>query len=68
MILDSLRDVLTTNALIVAFVFVGILVWLSYFLSNRLTQGRIHGSAVAIALGLLLAYLCRAQQLLRHRH
>ncbi|MGD8339692.1 MAG: malonate transporter subunit MadM [Gammaproteobacteria bacterium] len=56
MILDSLRDVLTANSLIVAFVFVGVLVWLSYFLSDRLSKGRIHGSAVAIALGLVLAY------------
>ena len=56
MILDSLRDVLTANALIVAFVFVGVLVWLSYFVSDRLTSGRIHGSAVAIALGLVLAW------------
>ena len=56
MILDSLRDVLTANALIVAFVFVGVLVWLCYFVSNRLTGGRIHGSAVAIAAGLVLAW------------
>lgn len=57
MILDTLAGVLTTNALIVAFAFVGVLVWLSYLLSNRLTGGRIHGSAVAIAIGLLLAYV-----------
>jgi len=57
MILESLTDVLTANGLIVAFVFVGVLVWLSYFLSNRLTRGRIHGSAVAIAIGLVLAYV-----------
>lgn len=57
MIRDSLTSVLTSNSLIVAFVFVGILVWLSYLLSNRLTHGRIHGSAVAIAIGLLLAYV-----------
>jgi malonate transporter MadM subunit len=57
MIRDSLTSVLTSNSLIVAFVFVGILVWLSYLLSNRLTRGRIHGSAVAIAIGLLLAYV-----------
>ena len=56
MILESLQDVLTANSLIVAFVFVGILVWLSYFVSNWLTRGRIHGSAVAIALGLVLAW------------
>ena len=57
MIRDSLTSVLTSNSLIVAFVFVGILVWLSYLLSNRLTRGRIHGSAIAIAIGLLLAYV-----------
>jgi malonate transporter MadM subunit len=57
MIRDSLTSVLTSNSLIVAFVFVGILVWLSYLLSNRLTRGRIHGSAVAIAIGLVLAYV-----------
>jgi malonate transporter MadM subunit len=57
MILDVLADVLTSNSLIVAFAFVGVLVWLSYFLSNRFTLGRIHGSAVAIAAGLVLAYI-----------
>lgn len=53
---DSLTGVLTANALIVAFVFVGVLVWLSYWLSKQLTGGRIHGSAVAITIGLVLAY------------
>ncbi|HUF74388.1 MAG TPA: malonate transporter subunit MadM [Gammaproteobacteria bacterium] len=56
MILDTLTGVLTANSLIVAFVFVGVLVWLSYLLSNWLTRGRIHGSAVAITIGLVLAY------------
>jgi malonate transporter MadM subunit len=36
---------------------VGLLVWFSYWLSKKLTQGRLHGSAVAITLGLLLAYV-----------
>ena len=57
MILESLTKVLTANSLIVAFVFVGILVWLSYLVSNKLTRGRIHGSAVAITMGLVLAYI-----------
>ena len=55
--LDSLVAVLTKNGLITAFAFVGILVWLSYELSARLTRGHIHGSAIAIALGLVLAYV-----------
>lgn len=56
MFLEIFTDVLTSNELIVAFVFVGVLVGLSYVLSNRFTFGRIHGSAIAIAAGLLLAW------------
>ena len=57
MLLESIATVATRNPLIVAFVFVGIIVWFSYWLSNRLTRGRIHGSAVAIAIGLVLAWV-----------
>ncbi len=56
MILDSLERVLSTNALITAFVFVGALVWLSYLISTKLTRGHVHGSAIAIAFGLVLAW------------
>ncbi len=57
MILDTLENVLIKNGLITAFVFVGILVWLSYEISARLTRGHIHGSAIAIAIGLVLAWI-----------
>ena len=57
MILETLISVLAKNALITAFAFVGILVWVSYFLSGKLTRGHIHGSAIAIAIGLVLAYV-----------
>ena len=57
MLIDTLEAVLVKNGLITAFVFVGILVWISYEISARLTRGRIHGSAIAIALGLALAYI-----------
>jgi malonate transporter MadM subunit len=52
-----ISEVLVKNGLVTAFVCVGILVWLSYALSNWLTRGRIHGSAIAIGLGLVLAYI-----------
>ena len=55
--IDILVGVLAKNSLITAFAFVGILVMASYWLSNKLSAGRIHGSAIAIALGLLLAYI-----------
>ena len=57
MLPDVLVRVLADNGLITAFVFVGVLVWLSYLLSARLTRGRLHGSAIAITIGLLLAYV-----------
>jgi len=56
-ILETLTEVLTRNALITAFAFVGVLTWLSYFLSEKLTHGHVHGSAIAIAIGLVLAYV-----------
>ena len=56
MILETLLRVLSANALITAFMFVGALVWLSYLVSARLTRGQVHGSAIAIALGLVLAW------------
>ena len=55
--LDLLDGVLIRNGLVTAFVFVGVLTWLSYLVSGRFTQGRIHGSSIAILLGLVLAYL-----------
>ena len=57
MILESLSGVLEKNALITAFAFVGILVWISYEVSARFTRGHLHGSAIAIMLGLVLAYV-----------
>ena len=56
MIPETLSAVLEKYGLITAFVFVGVLVWFSYQLSARLTRGHIHGSAIAIALGLVLAW------------
>ncbi len=54
-IVDLLRGVLVRNGLLTAFAFVGITVWVSYLLSDRLTRGRVHGSAIAILIGLVLA-------------
>jgi malonate transporter MadM subunit len=56
MILETLERVLSSNGLITAFLFVGALVWVSYLISGKLTGGRVHGSAIAIGLGLVLAW------------
>jgi malonate transporter MadM subunit len=56
-IAGTLAEVAKANSLLVAFTAVGLIVWCSYALSDRLTGGRLHGSAVAVALGLVLAYV-----------
>jgi malonate transporter MadM subunit len=54
---DILVDVMAKNGLLTAFAVVGLTMWVSYFLSTRLTRGHLHGSALAIMIGLLLAYM-----------
>ena len=57
MIIETLQAVMIKNSIITAFVFVAVVMWVSYWLSDRFTRGRVHGSAIAIAVGLLLAYV-----------
>ena len=54
---NLLLGVLAKNGLLPAFAVVGATMWLSYFLSARFTRGHLHGSALAIIIGLLLAYI-----------
>lgn len=46
---------LVANGLLTAFAFVGVVMWLSHAISKYLTFGRIHGSAIGILMGLVLA-------------
>lgn len=55
--MDIFATVFGRNSLIVAFALVGVTIWFSYLLADKLTQGRIHGSAIAITLGLVAAYV-----------
>ncbi len=54
--LEILQKATANNGLVTAFAAVGVIVLLSGSLSRRLTFGRVHGSAIAIAIGLGLAY------------
>ncbi len=56
-LLQALEGVLIKYSLITAFAVVGFTVWISYVMSERLTRGRLHGSAIAILIGLILAYV-----------
>lgn len=53
---EPIKTTLEGNGLITGFLIVGLTMWLAYFFSNKLTKGKIHGSAIAIVLGLALAY------------
>lgn len=55
--IEVFESVLGKYSLVTAFACIGILVALSYKISDCLTRGRLHGSAIAITLGLVLAYI-----------
>lgn len=55
--LDIASAIFVKNGLVMSFAIVGITMYFSYFLSKNLTKGRIHGSAIAIIFGLILAYI-----------
>ena len=54
--MEMIEHALRENPLVAAFAFVGIIMWISVHLSRYLTFGRVHGSAIAIVIGLGLAY------------
>jgi len=54
--MELIETVFVRNNVIVAFAVIGVTIWVSYFFADKLTHRRIHGSAIAIALGLLAAY------------
>jgi malonate transporter MadM subunit len=54
---EFIEPLLIEYSLVTAFAVIGVVVWISYILSGKLTRGRLHGSAVAIFAGLVLAYV-----------
>jgi malonate transporter MadM subunit len=54
--LDILQKAAAQNGLVAAFALVGFIVLVSGQISRRLTFGRVHGSAIAIVIGLALAW------------
>lgn len=55
--MEMLEDLLIDYSLVTAFAVIGLAVGFSYYLSGVLTRGRLHGSAIAILLGLVMAYV-----------
>ena len=54
--IDSLTNNLQKNDLIIAFLVVGTIMVISYWISKRITKGILPGAAIAISMGLLLSY------------
>jgi malonate transporter MadM subunit len=54
--LELLQKTMLHNGLVCAFAVVGLIMYVSMLLSRYLTFGRVHGSAIAIVIGLALAY------------
>lgn len=54
--LEILQKAAVQNGLVTAFAVVGAVMLVSMQMSRRLTMGRVHGSAIAIVIGLALAY------------
>lgn len=50
-------DLFVSNGFVMAFLIVGVIAMFSNFISAKVTRGRIHASAIAIFLGLILAYV-----------
>ncbi len=54
---EFVESLLIEHSLVTAFAVIGVLMWISYWLSDQFTRGRLHGSAIAIFLGLVLALI-----------
>ena len=54
---DIILTLFTKNGLVMSFMIVGIISMFAQFVSSKVTRGRIHASAIAIYLGLILAYV-----------
>ena len=55
--MEAVANVITRNGLLTAFAVVGLTMLVSYWASDKLTRGRLHGSAIAILLSLVGAAL-----------
>lgn len=57
MIIEALTKVLNSYGMISGFAVIGVTMWVSYWISAKFTKGRLHGSAIAIMIGLVLSYI-----------
>ena len=54
--MNDFIKILDKNGLVFAFLVVGVIMYVSYFILKKLTKSKIPGAAIAISVGLLIAY------------
>lgn len=55
--MPNLSDFLAKGSIVTGFLFAGVIILISEFISKKLTKGRLHPSAIAIFFGLIFAYI-----------
>lgn len=60
--MEDLLKIFEKNGLVVAFLFVGLIMWCSYFLAKTITKNKIPGAAIAISIGLMMAYYGKGEK------
>ena len=55
--MPNLNDFLSAGSMVTGFLFAGVIILVSDFISKKLTNGRLHPTAIAIFFGLILAYV-----------
>lgn len=54
--MNDFIKILDKNGLVFAFLVVGVIMYVSYFFSKKITKSKIPGAAIAISIGLIIAY------------
>ena len=54
--MSDIIKLLEKNGLVFAFLVVGLIMYVSYYISKKITKSRIPGAAIAISIGLVIAY------------
>ena len=57
--MNDLIKLLDKNGLVFAFLIVSVIMFLSYYIGKKLTNNKIPGAAIAISVGLIIAYFGR---------
>ena len=60
--MDTVIKMLDKNGLIVAFLLVGVIMYLSFLIGKKLTYNKIPGAAIAISIGLVIAYFGKGEK------